>query len=59
MCPNCSKEEGWSHVLRCEGTRRWRDELVDERFTSINPEIGISRIVARKTKATGRKFDYI
>jgi hypothetical protein len=21
----CSKEEGWSHMLRCEGTRSWRD----------------------------------
>jgi hypothetical protein len=21
MCPMCNKEEGWSHILRCEETR--------------------------------------
>jgi hypothetical protein len=47
MCPMCSEEEGQSHILRCEGTRSWRDELADERFTSIDSEIGI-RIAAKK-----------
>jgi hypothetical protein len=41
MCPMCNKEEGWSHILRCEETRSWRQELVDKRFINIEPEIGI------------------
>jgi hypothetical protein len=45
MCPMCNKEEGWSHILRCKETRSWREDLVDKRFTSIEPEIEI-RIIA-------------
>jgi predicted RNA-binding Zn-ribbon protein involved in translation (DUF1610 family) len=30
MCPMCNKEEGWSHILRCEETRNWGEELVDK-----------------------------
>jgi hypothetical protein len=48
MCPMCSKEEGWSHILKCEGTRSWREELVEERFTSIALETGVGKIVASK-----------
>jgi uncharacterized protein YprB with RNaseH-like and TPR domain len=48
MRPTCNKEEGWSHILRCEETRSWREELVDERFTSTEPEIGIRRIATNK-----------
>jgi hypothetical protein len=45
----CSKEEeGWSHILRCEETRSWREESLDRRFTSIDPEIGIRRIATNK-----------
>jgi hypothetical protein len=40
----CNTEEGWSHILRCEETRSWREELVDKRFTNIEPEIGMRRI---------------
>jgi hypothetical protein len=40
----CNKEEGWSHILRCEETRSWREEFVDKRFTSIGPEIGIRTV---------------
>jgi uncharacterized protein YprB with RNaseH-like and TPR domain len=47
----CNKEEGWSHILRFEETRSWREELVDKRFTSIEPEIGM-----RKT-ATIKDYD--
>jgi hypothetical protein len=48
MCPMCNKEKGWSHILRCEETRSWREELVDKRFTSIEPEIGIRRVATSK-----------
>jgi uncharacterized protein YprB with RNaseH-like and TPR domain len=44
----CNKEEGWSHILRHEKTRSWREELVDKRFTSIEPETGIRRIATIK-----------
>jgi hypothetical protein len=49
MCPMCNKE-GWSHILRCEETRSWGEELVDKRFTSIEPEIGMRRIATIKDK---------
>jgi hypothetical protein len=45
MCPMCYKEEGWSHILRCAKTRSWREELVDKRFTSIEPDFG-TRMIA-------------
>jgi hypothetical protein len=48
MCPMCNKEEGWSHILRCKETRSWREELVDKRFTSIEPETGMRRIATIK-----------
>jgi hypothetical protein len=48
ICPICNKEEGWSHILRCEETRSWREELVDKRFTSIESEIGIRGIATIK-----------
>jgi hypothetical protein len=48
MFPVCIKEEGWSHILKCEQTRSWREELVDKRFTSIEPEIGIRKITTIK-----------
>jgi hypothetical protein len=48
MCPMCNKEEGWSHILGCEETRSWREDLVDKRFTSIEPQIGIRRAATSK-----------
>jgi hypothetical protein len=48
MCPMCNKEEGWSHILRCAETRSWREELVEKRFTSTEPEIGMRRITTIK-----------
>jgi hypothetical protein len=56
MCPMCNKEEGWSHILRCEKTRRWREDLVDKRFTSIEPEIGIRRVATSKDNDKLQKF---
>jgi hypothetical protein len=48
MCPLCNKEEGWSHILRCAETRSWREELVEKRFTNIEPEIGMRRTATFK-----------
>jgi hypothetical protein len=40
ICPRCSKEDDWSHILRCEGTEIWRDQILGERFRKIRAEIG-------------------
>jgi hypothetical protein len=48
MCPICNKEEGWSHILRCEETRNWGEEPVDKRFTNVEPENGMRRIATIK-----------
>jgi hypothetical protein len=55
--PICSKEEGWSHILRYKGTRIWRDKLLDKRFTSNDPEVGIRRTVANKDKDKVQKTE--
>jgi hypothetical protein len=43
VCPVCRKEEGGSHILKCEGTRVWRDRWLERKFTSLHPEIGIKK----------------
>jgi hypothetical protein len=45
----CNKEEGWSHILRCVENRSWTEELVDEWFINIEPEIGMRRIATIKS----------
>jgi hypothetical protein len=50
ICPLCNKEEGWSHILRCDETKSWRNDLVDKRFTSVDPEIGIRRAASDKQR---------
>jgi hypothetical protein len=49
-------EEGWSHILGCEETRSWREDLVDKRLTTIEPEIGIRRISTSKDNDRLQKF---
>jgi hypothetical protein len=56
MCPMCNKEEGWSHMLRCDETKSWRENMVDKRFPSIEPEIGIRRVEASKDNDKLQKF---
>jgi hypothetical protein len=53
------KEEGWSHILRCDETKIWREDLVDKRFTSVDPEIGIIRLATRKNKDKYEILGYI
>jgi hypothetical protein len=57
--PLCNKEEGWSHILRCYETNTWREDLVDKRFTSVDTEIGISRVATSKDKDKLQKLGYI
>jgi hypothetical protein len=45
VCPICSKAEVWGHMLRCEGTKIWRNQILGKRFKNIDPEIEIRRIV--------------
>jgi hypothetical protein len=52
----CNKEEGWSHILRCDKTKSWREDLADKRFTSVDTEIGISRVATSKDKDKLQKF---
>jgi hypothetical protein len=35
ICPLFNKEEGWSHIVRCDETKSWREDLVDKRFTGV------------------------
>jgi hypothetical protein len=45
VCVLCViNKKGWSHILRCAETRSWRKELVDKRFTNIEPEIRMKRM---------------
>jgi hypothetical protein len=39
----CRREEGGSDILRCEGTRVWRDRWLERKFTGIHPEIGVKK----------------
>jgi hypothetical protein len=50
ICSICRNEKRWSHILRFEGARGRRGELVYKIFTSIDEEIGIRRMVANKIK---------
>jgi hypothetical protein len=36
-----SREKNWSNILRCKGTKIWRDQILDNRFRYIVAEIGI------------------
>jgi hypothetical protein len=56
ICPICSKEESWSHIFRCDETKSWRNDLVDKRFTSVDPEIRIRRVATNKDKDKLQKF---
>jgi hypothetical protein len=56
ICPLCNKEEGRSHTLGCDETKSWREDLVDKRFTSADPEIGIRRVPTSKDKDKLQKF---
>jgi hypothetical protein len=47
--PISSKGEDLSHMLRCEGTKTWRDEIFDKRF-EVYSDICIRRVAEFKNK---------
>jgi hypothetical protein len=59
ICPMRSKEEGWSHIFRCDETKSLRNDLVDKRFASVNPEIGIRRVATKKIRTNYKNLGYI
>jgi hypothetical protein len=56
ICPIRSKAEDWSHILRCEGAKIWRRQILDKRCRNIDPEIGIRRTVGCKNKEQWEKI---
>jgi hypothetical protein len=56
ICPICRKEEELSRILRCDGTKMWREEILD-RFWNINPETGIRKIAGCKNKEIWQKLE--
>jgi hypothetical protein len=56
ICTICRKEEELSHVLRCDGAKMWREEILDKNFWIIDPEIGIRKIAGCKSKAMWQKL---
>jgi hypothetical protein len=49
-----SEEEEWYYMLRCEGTKIWRDIILDKKCRKIDAVIDI-RIAGCKIKCSGRK----
>jgi hypothetical protein len=47
-CVLCAIKRKDEVTLRCKETRSWRQELVDKRFTGIDPETGIIRILTNR-----------
>jgi hypothetical protein len=56
ICPIHRKEEELSHILRCDGTKMWREDILDKKFWNIDPEIGIRKIARCKNKDMWQKL---
>lgn len=39
ICPIPSKGERWNHILRCEGTKISRDQIMDKKLVDIDTGI--------------------
>jgi hypothetical protein len=48
--PICRKEQDLNHVLRSEGIKMWRNEILDKWFRNIKVEISITRMIKYKEK---------
>jgi hypothetical protein len=55
ICPICRKEKESSHILRCDGMKMGREEILDKRSWNINPEIGIRKIAGCKNTEIWQK----
>jgi hypothetical protein len=42
--------------LKCDGTKTWREEILDKRFWNTDPEIGIRKIAGCKNKELWQKL---
>jgi hypothetical protein len=42
--------EDWNHLLKYDGAKIWRDEILDKKFRNIDPEINVRRSVGCKSK---------
>lgn len=49
-CPIYYEKEDQNNMLRCEGTKIWRDEVMDYRINNIDAEIGNRGRVGCKSK---------
>jgi hypothetical protein len=50
ICPICSKEEEWNHVLRWEGRTILRDKSLDRKVRNIDAKIGNGRAAGCKNR---------
>jgi hypothetical protein len=48
------KKEDWTYMQGCEGTKIWRDQILDKRFRNIDAE---TRIVGCKNEEQWQKTD--
>jgi hypothetical protein len=56
ICRICRKEEELGHILRCDGTEMWREEILDKIFWNIDPGKGIRKIAGCKNKKIWQKL---
>jgi hypothetical protein len=40
----CRMEGGWSHIPRCEGSKSWRDELLEKSLQLWTQNSGLEKI---------------
>jgi uridine kinase len=55
-CPICHKEEDQNNILRCKGTKIWRDEVMDYRIKNTDAEVCTKRRVACKSEEQWQKI---
>jgi hypothetical protein len=56
ICPICRTKEELSHILRCDGMKTWREEILNKRFWNIDPETEIRMIAGCKSKEMWQKL---
>jgi hypothetical protein len=56
ICSVCRKEEESSQMLRCQGTKIWRDQILKKDFRNVYTEIGIMKLVGYTHKEQFHKM---